>query len=125
MLGFACGVIGGVIHVAILPYCDLVLLSTTSCLSIVFSNILAIKFLNEKLVWKYDLASFLLIVLGCSGIVLLSKADETPQTPEVIKGNLSSAQTILFLLMFIVIVVLSLVMVKALTKATAQFESHM
>ena len=50
--GLACGIVGGVIHLLTLPYCNLVLLSTTSCLSIVFSNVLAIRYLGEKMVWK-------------------------------------------------------------------------
>ena len=76
ILGAICGIVGGSIHVIMLPYCDLVLLSTSSCLAIVFGNILAIKFLGEKLVWKYDLSSFILIVVGCMAIVLLSEADD-------------------------------------------------
>ena len=107
-----------------LPYADLVLLSTASCLSIVFGNVLAIKFLGEKLVWRYDLASFVLIVVGCGAIVLLSEADETPQTPEVIKADLASAQTILFLLVFVALVILSLYSAKLLVRQTSQFESH-
>ena len=71
-LGLACGIVGGVIHLLTLPYCNLVLLSTTACLSIVFSNILAIRYLGEKMVWKQDSIAFLLIVIGCGSIVMLS-----------------------------------------------------
>ena len=81
---------GGAIHVLTLPYCDLVLLSTSSALSIIISNILAIRYLGEKLVWKYDLLSFVLIVAGCGAICLLSEADETKQTSDKIKQNLAS-----------------------------------
>ena len=54
----------------------MVLFSTTVGISIVFNNAFAMRFLGEKLVWKYDLVAFLLVVGGCTAIVLLSKSDD-------------------------------------------------
>ena len=46
------------------------------------SNILAIKYLGEKPVWKYDLPSMCLIILGCLTIVCLSSYAEQTYTAE-------------------------------------------
>ena len=122
LLGFSIGIAGGLVHIAVLPYCDLVLLSTTSLISIVCSNILAIKFLGEKIIWKYDLASFILIVIGCMGIMLLSEVDDEEPSADMIKGLLSSFQTMFFLLLFVISVVASLFLTNLLIKAVSKFE---
>ena len=70
--GFICLVVGSIIHVAVLPFCPLVLLAMNSATAIVISAILAIAFLGERLVWQYDSVAFVLIGGGCTGIVLLS-----------------------------------------------------
>ena len=59
--------------VLVLPYCDLVLLSTTVGMSIIMSNLLAMYFLKEKIIWKYDIPAFFLVVAGCTSIVLVSE----------------------------------------------------
>ena len=122
LLGFSVGIAGGVLHVVVLPYCDLVLLSTTSLISIICSNILAIKFLGEKIIWKYDIASFILIGIGCLGIIILSEVDEEKPSADEIKGLLSSIQTMFFLLLFVTSLVASLFLTNLLIKAVSKFE---
>ena len=75
IIGFILSVVGGTVGVLVLPYCDLVLLSTTVGISIIMSNLLAMRFLGEKIIWRYDLPAFLLVVAGCTSIVFLSEED--------------------------------------------------
>ena len=125
LLGLICVVTGGVLNGLMLPFCDLVLLSTTVGLSIIFSNLLAVRFLGEKLVWKYDLLAFFLVIGGCTAIVLLSKTEEEVLTPDKVKELLFSIPTIAYLSFTIALMVGALISLKLLVKATKDFEQDM
>ena len=62
--------------------CGLILFSTTVGIGIIFNNIAAILWLGEKIIWKYDLPAFVLIVTSSTAIVLLSAEEELDYTPE-------------------------------------------
>ena len=49
----------------IFPYADLVLLTGTSSLAVVFGVLLAVFVLGEKFNPKYDIPTILLILSGC------------------------------------------------------------
>ena len=125
LLGLVCVVTGGVLNGAMLPFCDLVLLSTTVGLSIIFSNLLAVRFLGEKLVWKYDLLAFFLVIGGCTAIVLLSKTEEEELTPDKVKSLLFSIPTIAYLSFTIALMIGALISLNLLVKATKDFEQDM
>ena len=120
-LGLVTAFGGGVLDVLMLPFCDLVLLATTVGLSILFSNLLAMKFLGERMVWKYDVVAFLFVVAGCTAIVLLSEVPEEDYTPERIKQLLSSPYAIGYLIFAFLLLILALVSVKFLVRSTKQF----
>ena len=86
ILGFACVIIGSILNLVALPFCDLVLFSTTVGISIVFNNAIAMWWLGEKLIWKYDVPAFILVVGGSTAIVLLSIEDDEDYTPARIKA---------------------------------------
>ena len=71
-LGFVLLTLSALIHGAVLPFCDLVLLSTLTAAGIVISTLLSIRYLGERFICKYDLPSFTLIIIGCTTIVALS-----------------------------------------------------
>lgn len=73
IMGFACLIVGSIIHVVMLPFCPLVLLATNSATAIVMSSCLAVYFLDEKISWLYDSTAFILICGGTTAMVLLSK----------------------------------------------------
>jgi len=85
LLGLSAAVHGGT-----MPFCDLVLLSTLTAAGIVISEILSIKYLGEKFIFKYDMPSLALIILGCTTIVALSNQEETKYSPDRIKDLLTS-----------------------------------
>ena len=76
ILGVLCLIGGGVIHIVVMPFCPLVLLATNSATAIVMSAILSVWFLDESLVWRYDLPAFALISGGTTAMVMLSKETE-------------------------------------------------
>ena len=100
ILGFVLLTISGLIHSAVLPFADLVLLSTMTAYGILFSTILSIRFLKEKFICKYDLPSFTLIIIGCTIIVALSNQEETEYSPERIKKLLKSTQYVVFIIVY-------------------------
>lgn len=58
--------------VIILPFCDLVLMSSSSAAAIIFGVILSVFWLNETFVWRYDMTAVLVIILGSFLTVLQS-----------------------------------------------------
>ena len=85
IVGFICVIVGSILNLIALPFCDLVLISTTVGIAILFNNIVAMWWLGEKIVYKYDVPAFILIVAGSTAIVILSVEGEEEYTPEVIK----------------------------------------
>ena len=77
IIAVLCVIGGGLIHIVVMPFCPLVLLATNSATAIVMSAVLSVWFLNEKIVWGYDLLAFFLISGGTIAMVLLSKETET------------------------------------------------
>ena len=101
LLGFLLLFIGSAGHVACLSFCDIVLLSTSTATGIIMSSILAIKYLGEKPVWKYDIASISLIVVGCLTICFLSNYNDKMFTVEEIERLLFRPVSICFLSFFV------------------------
>ena len=72
-MGMACLLVGSIIHIFMLPFCPVVLLATNSATAIVISAMLAVYYLDERIVWRYDLLAFCLIAAGTIIICLLSR----------------------------------------------------
>ena len=89
MAGLLSLVVGSLIHIAVLPFCPLVLIAMNSATAIIISALLAIAFLDEKLVWHQDSVAFILIVGGCTGIILLSKSQVTVLTSSDVADQLT------------------------------------
>mmetsp|Transcript_43560 Transcript_43560/g.57673 ORF Transcript_43560/g.57673 Transcript_43560/m.57673 type:complete len:222 (+) Transcript_43560:33-698(+) len=106
LTGFAFLAIGSITNVSVLPFCDLVVLSTIGALAILMNYGLSVFFLNETIVWRYDIPAILLIIGGSLTIVFLSDYSETTYTPDLIRELLWSTTT---LVCFIVAVVFTAV----------------
>ena len=119
--GFILLALSGVTHVAVLPFCDLVLLSTLTAAGIVISTLLAIKYLGETFVCKYDLPSFTLIILGCTTIVVLSNQEETEYPPERIKALLKSTAYIVFAVFYVIVAISTFLIFKWVMGAVTAF----
>ena len=96
IVGFGLLAIGGVLQVVLLTYADLVLLSTNMITAIMFNTFLAIKFLGEKFLWKYDLPAFILMAISAITIIFLANMEEKLFTDTQIKALLGSLRSVLF-----------------------------
>ena len=88
--GFLLMFVGSLIHVAALPFCDLVVLSTSTATSIIFNTLLSMHYLGEQFDWRLDGPAFALIIGGCLAIVGLSNYGKTTYTPEIIRDLIFS-----------------------------------
>jgi len=82
---------GAIINVSVLPFCDLVVISTVGAFCILINYALSISLLGEKIVWVYDLPAVLLMIGGCLMVILLSDYSENTYTPDRITDLLFSA----------------------------------
>ena len=121
-IGFLCVFIGSILNLMALPFCPMVLFSTTMGISIVFNNVVAAIWLGEKIIWKYDLLAFFLLVGGSTAIILLSKDDDEPYTPADIQHHLTSTGTIIYLICTVVLIGAGLLSLKYLIDHLATFE---
>ena len=117
-----CTFVGSILNLVALPFCGLVLFSTTVGIAIVFNAIIAIWYLGEKLIWKYDLPAFVLVVGGSTAIVLLSEENDATYTPASIKALIESPGNIIFCVTTVVGLVVALSSLKVLIKAAKAFE---
>ena len=101
LLGLTMLTISSIIHVAVLPFCDLVVLSPISAIGIVFNDILAVTLLKERLIMKYDATAVSLILIGSLLIVLLSDYAGAEYTPDQIRDCLWSSTSLVYMLVFI------------------------
>ena len=68
--GFGCVAVASVGHVVVLPFADMTLLATSCSTAIVWSAMLSIVLLGERLQWIYDLPAALFICIGTTLTVL-------------------------------------------------------
>jgi len=85
ILAMFCVLFGGAIHVVTLPFCPLILLSTSSSFAILMSTGLAVMCLKERISWFYDSIAFALISSGTTAIVFMSKENETQLDAQDVK----------------------------------------
>ena len=109
MCGFVLLAIGSIINVSVLPFIDLVVVSTIASVGILINYGLALIFLGEKIVWRYDLPAIILILGGSLTIIWLSDYSETVYTPDLIRELLWSTTTLVSALIALLFTVLTCV----------------
>ena len=81
---------------AISPFADIVLLSANSATAIIVQVIMALVFLNEVFICKYDLPALFLILLGSFLIIYTANFTERELSVSTIKENFVSFKSITF-----------------------------
>ena len=109
----------------LLAYADLVLISTNFAAGIVFNTFLSIKFLGEKLMWKYDLAAFALICLGGILIGLIANTDEKLFTADQMKELLLAGRTVTYLLVALGSIITTNIYLHIFLRAVAKFDEDL
>ena len=99
LTGFIFLAVASGVKVAVLPFCELVVLSTCTSIGIVFNQVLSVICLGEKVVCMYDVTSVSLIVAGSLVIVFLSSYQKTSYTPDDIHTLIFSTTTFVFAIM--------------------------
>lgn len=70
--------VGQVLNIMALDYATVVLLSATSCFTLIFNSMLAPYFLGEKFEWKSDGTTIAILIIGSS--MCLSQEPEDERT---------------------------------------------
>ena len=73
-------VLGGTIQFLVLPYADLVMVSTNMISGIIFNTFISIKFLDEIFLCKYDFPALSMMSIGALVIVLIAKPNDSQYT---------------------------------------------
>ena len=84
LLGFLFLNVASLIHLFVLPFADLVLLSTHCAWCVVFCQVLAITVLKEKFIFCYDFPALLSIIIGSLIIVCVTPFEEVSYTKDEI-----------------------------------------
>ena len=90
MSGVLINLFSGVLHLFILPFADLALLSTLAAIACVPNLILSVLILKEKFIPKYDIVAVALIMTGGLIIVLMANYEPIPYSAEKVKDLLST-----------------------------------
>jgi hypothetical protein len=80
--GLALVFVAATVHAAVLPFADLVLLSTHCCWALVFCQVLSRIVLKEKLMVRYDMPAMVLLMSGCMIIVFNCNFEEVTYTAD-------------------------------------------
>ena len=122
--GFLLLATGSIINVCVLPFCDLVVYSSISALTILINNVLSVIILKEKIEWRYDLPALVLIIGGSLTIVFLSNYDETVYTPELINELLWSTTTLVCAIVALLLTIGTIIQYCWHLSKLAQFNSR-
>jgi len=76
LTGFSFLLLGCTIHVCVLPFADLTLLTANSATALIVSACLSITCLGEAFIWRYDLTAMILIVTGSALIIVQSSTTQ-------------------------------------------------
>lgn len=123
LLGFLILTLGSAIHsILVTPHVDIVLLSFNAALAIVIQVLMAIVFLKEVVVYKYDILAITLILLGSSCIILTANFSEDNLTASKIKESLSSVKSIAYFGFTLFLMNVTFFVLKRMLKNLAVFE---
>ena len=114
-------VVGSILHIVVLPWLDLIVWSINCATSLLFTIILSALMLNEKFIVKYDLVCFIFITVGSIIILTLSNQEQQEFEPEQVKKVLTSVQSIIWYIVFIVLCICNFIAIKILRKSTEKF----
>lgn len=82
--------------IAMTPFADIVLLSFNSATAIIIQVLMALVFLNEVFICKYDLPALVLIIFGSSLIILSANFAMVDYDVAILKTNLCSVKSLAF-----------------------------
>ena len=94
-MGFLSQSSGYIAQICCVPFADMTLLAANAVFAILFNQILAIFFLKEKYVARYDLSSLVLLTLGTVLIIQSSNTEEKVLDIDTIFSYLFTFRTVI------------------------------
>ena len=122
LIGFFITGLADVLHTGMTPFADITLLSFNTALSVPMQMVLAIIFLREVFIWRYDVPALILILSGSAWIILTANFTEVDLTVEILKSHLSSIKAIIFLVSVFTLMIITHFIEKRLLRNLALFE---
>ena len=104
------------------PFANIVLLSFNSSTAIIVQIFIALLFLNEVFICKFDLPALFLIILGSSLIVLTANFTDTTLSVQELKESLTQLKSIIYLAFVFCLLNCTFWVVKSLRRHLARFE---
>ena len=114
---------GMVAHIIVLPFLDLTLIAVNAVIGIVFSVLLSIFVLGEKLIPKYDISGLFFISVGSAAIVLCANKVEKDFTGKEVIAIYSSAPAMILLIVTVSHLVINFFAMCRFVTALRRFES--
>ena len=115
--------LGTAAHICVLPFLDLTLIAVNAIIGIVFSVLLSIFVLGEKLIPKYDISGLFFISLGSAAIVLFANKVEQDFTGEEVIAMYRSAPAMILLIASVSHIVINILAMCRFASALRRFES--
>jgi len=115
--------ISSIITVLIIPYIDLVLISTQGAVAVIFSVILSVFWLKETFILRYDLPALTVIILGSVLMVLLANEKTEPYSLDQLHALTYSPAAIIYLSIYFVLLLLSGIAYKKLISRLSCFHA--
>jgi multidrug transporter EmrE-like cation transporter len=127
-----CNLIGGIViliacallHMAVLPFADMTLLSTTQATAIIAGVLLSIFWLGEPLVPKYDLPALALMMTGGLYLCFMTNKTITFFTTEELGELMTSKYAIAYYCLMGITTIFSILAYKCLMKSLKEFETQ-
>ena len=89
--------------------------------AIIISISLSVVFLNEKFIWQYDMPAFFLMGFGSFTIIVLSNKEDKTYTTELAKRLLTSWKSIVSVIVFFTLLILTFVFLQRFLEKVEQF----
>ena len=121
-MGLVLSILASCLHVVILPYLDMTLMACNASAAILFAVLLSMFVLGEAFIWKYDCTALVLIVLGCTFIVLNANTEQVKYTADEAADILTSPAALGFGGFCLFFLLLSLYCLKIFLEALRTFE---
>ena len=115
-------IVSSVIHVAVLPYADLVLLSSSSATAILFGILLSVYMLGEKFDFRYDLPGVMLTCAGCITTVAFANTVEQDFTLDSMVSMLLAPKALFYMFGTALSIIASLICITMMTTWLFPFE---
>lgn len=114
---------GTVLHLILLPYADMTLLSANSSIAILANLFLSMWLFNEKFIMRYDLPALILIIGGTLCIILLANKQQEKYEGQALIDLIGETKAIIFFIIVGLFIIITHCVVYLFRKSLRNFET--